>query len=56
MAVSAIAHSRWLILGCRILRYYVSVDEPSQSLEILVNFCLTVYFATWFYSQVIPPN
>ena len=41
-------HSRWLTLGSRILRYYVSLDEPPQNLEILVNFCLTVYFPTWF--------
>ena len=34
--------------GCRILRYYVSVDEPSSNLETLTKFCLQVYFPSWF--------
>ena len=48
MAVGPVVHSRSLTLGCQILRYYVSVDELSQSLEIFVSFCLTVYFLAWF--------
>ena len=48
IAVGPVVYSRWLTLGCRTCRYYVSVDEPSQNLEILVNFCLTVCFPTWF--------
>ena len=48
LEVGPVVHSRWLTLGCKILRYYVSLDEPPQNLEILVNFCLTVYFPTWF--------
>ena len=48
LEVGPVVHSRWLTLGCRILRYYVSLDEPPQNLEILVNFCLTVYFPTRF--------
>ena len=48
LKVGPIVHSRWLTLGCRILRYYVSVDEPSSNLEILANFCLQVYFPSWF--------
>ena len=46
LEVGPVVHSRWLTLGCRILRYYVSLDEPPQNLKILVNFCLTVYFPT----------
>ena len=46
LKVGPIVHSRWLILGCRILRY--SVDEPSLNLEILANFCLQVYLSSWF--------
>ena len=42
--VGPIVHSRWLTLGCRILSYYVSVDDPSTNLETLANFCLQVYF------------
>ena len=48
LKVGPIVHSRWLTLGCRILRYYVSVDEPSSNLETLTKFCLQVYFPSWF--------
>ena len=48
LEVGPIVLSRWLTLGCRILRYNVSLDEPSQILKVLVHFCLTVYFPTWF--------
>ena len=44
LKVGPIVHSRWLTLGCRILSYYVSVDDPSTNLETLANFCLQVYF------------
>ena len=37
LEIGPIVHSRWLILGCKILRYYV--DEPSTTLKILVHFC-----------------
>jgi len=39
LEVGSIVHSRWLTLGCRILRYYVSLDEPSPTLKLLVHFC-----------------
>ena len=48
LKVGPIVHSRWLTLGCRILRYYVSMDEPSSNLETLTKFCLQVYFPSWF--------
>ena len=48
LKVGPIVHSRWLTLGCRILRYYVSVDEFSSNLETLTKFCLQVYFPSWF--------
>ena len=48
LKVGPIVHSRWLTLGCRILRYYVSVDEPSSNLETLTKFCLQIYFPSWF--------
>ena len=47
LEVGPIVYSRWLTLGCRTLRYYVSLDKPSLTLKILVHFCLTVYFPTW---------
>ena len=48
LKVGPIVHSRWLTLGCRILRYYVLVDDPSTNLETLAKFCLQVYFPSWF--------
>ena len=48
LKVGPIVHSRWLTLGCRILRYYISMDNPSSNLEILAQFCLQVYFPSWF--------
>ena len=48
LEVGPIVHSRWLTLECKILRYYVSLDEPFPILKVLVHFCLTVYFPTWF--------
>ena len=53
LKVGSIVHSRWLTLGCRILRYYVSVDDPSTNLETLAKFCLQVCFPSWF---EIKPN
>jgi len=40
-----IVHSKWLTLACRILRFYTSTKQPSKS---LTNFCLKIYFPTWF--------
>ena len=48
LKVGSIVHSRWLTLDCRILRYYVSVNDPSTNLETLAKFCLQVYFPYWF--------
>ena len=48
LEVGTIVHSKWLILRCRILRFYVSLNGPSPTLKIVVHFCLTVYFPTWF--------
>ena len=36
LEVGSIVHSRRLTLGNRILRYYVSLEEPPLNLEILV--------------------
>ena len=48
LKVRPVVHSRWLTLGCRLLRYFVSVDDPSTNLETLAKFCLQVYFPSWF--------
>ena len=49
MEVGPLCHSRWLTLGCRILRYYVSVDDPSEPLRLLAEYCIKVYFPSWFH-------
>ena len=38
----------WLTLGCRLLRFYVTQENPSKSLVTLAEFCIKVYFPSWF--------
>lgn len=41
-----LVHARWLTAGNRMLRLYVSTENPSKELEILrklVSYILTVY-------------
>lgn len=42
------AHSRWLTFACRLLRYYITVENPDENLIVLVNFVQKVYAPTWF--------
>ena len=42
--IDPIVHSRWLILGCQILKYYVSFDTPPKNLNILAEFGIKVLF------------
>ena len=44
LEVGPIVYSRWPISGCRTLRYYVTLDEPSPTLKILARFCLNGVF------------
>ena len=48
LEIGPIVHSRWLTLACRILRLYTATCNPSQSLVTLAEYCLKVYFPTWF--------
>lgn len=48
LEVGPIVHSRWITLACRILRYFVSVEKPCLSLVLLAEFCIKVYFPSWF--------
>ena len=48
LEVGPIVHSRGLTLACRILRFYVSQSKPSTNLKHLVQFCMEVYFPSWF--------
>ena len=42
------AHSRWLTTANRILRLYISTDEPSENLNTIAQFLMKVYAPTWF--------
>ena len=48
LEIAPIVHSRWLTLGCRILRLYVSLVDPPSALMLLAEYCIKVYFPTWF--------
>ena len=41
-------HSRWLTAANNILRLYISTEELSDSLKLLVTFILTCYVPMWF--------
>ena len=43
-----ISHSRWLTCANRVLRLYVSTENPSDSLKDIVTFILTSYMPIWF--------
>ena len=43
-----VCHSRWLTLAIRILRLYVSTENPSDNLKTLTTFIMRVYAPTWF--------
>lgn len=47
-----ISHSRWLTTAIRILRLYVSSNEPSQNLIILATYVVKVYAPVWFSIKV----
>lgn len=43
-----IAHSRWLTKANRLLRLYVTTNNPSQNLKILANYIIKVYTPMYF--------
>ncbi|ESO04220.1 hypothetical protein HELRODRAFT_172570 [Helobdella robusta] len=43
-----LSHSRWLTCANRLLRLYVSTPDPSESLQILVEYVVKVYAPIWF--------
>ena len=43
-----LSHSRWLTAANRVLRLYVSTENPSKELVSLVIFIIRVYAPTWF--------
>ncbi|KAK0066895.1 hypothetical protein Bpfe_003630 [Biomphalaria pfeifferi] len=42
------AHSRWLTTANRILRLYISQQNPTHSLQILATYIMQVYAPVWF--------
>ena len=43
-----LCHSGWLIVACQILRRYVFVCNRSESLQIMAQLCIKVYFSSRF--------
>ena len=48
LKVGGLCHPRWLTLGCRILRYYVSKSKPSRNLQILAEYLVRIFFHAGF--------
>jgi len=48
MEPGPLSHSRWLTLANRILRLYVSTQNCSEGLKVLVKYVMQVYAPTWF--------
>lgn len=42
------AHSRWITTANRLLRLYVSTEEPSENLLTIVHYIMAVYVPMWF--------
>ena len=51
LEIGPLYHARWLTLGCRILRYYISQINPSKQLTAIAEFCVRVYFPSCFKSS-----
>ena len=48
LEIGPLYHARWITLASRILRLYVSEKFPSKNLSVLAEFCIKVYFPSWF--------
>jgi len=48
MKIGPLNHSRWLTLAARILRLYISTEQPSDSLRMLAEFIVCHYTPMWF--------
>ena len=48
LEVGELFHSRWLTLGCRVVIFYISEEKPSENLKAITEFCIKVYFSSWF--------
>lgn len=50
----ALSHSRWLTAANRLVRLYVSTENPSNSLKVIVTFIIKVYAPMWFIIKMNP--
>ena len=48
LEIGPIVHWRWLTLACRMLWFYVSNIQHTNTLETLARFCMQIYFPSWF--------
>lgn len=48
------SHSRWLTTASRILRLYVSSNNPSENLLVLATYVVRVYVPLWFAIKTNP--
>ena len=46
--IEGLNHSRWLTLGCRILRFYAAQKKSTSNLSTLAESLIKVYFPGWF--------
>ena len=51
LEIGPLYHARWLKLGTLILHNYVSQINPSKQLTALAEFCVKVYFPSWFLNK-----
>ena len=48
LEVGVLNHSCWLTLASRILKTYPSAHDSSSKLTKLTEYCIKVYFPSWF--------
>ena len=49
-----LSHARWLTTANRILRLYISTENPSEELLLLTEYTLKVYARVWFSIKMKP--
>ena len=48
LEIGPLYHAGWLSLGFQILQYFISQPNPSKNLTALAEFCVRVFFPSWF--------
>ena len=54
LEIGPLCHLYWLTLGCKLLQFYVTQENPLKSLVTLAEFSIKVYFQSWFLIKSIP--